>query len=146
MQSNTQILVHTGIELVVIGGVIFWFNRKLVLCQNEIDEFRTKITKYEDRITQLENILAHHDQILRKFVVENPQLSNQKQSPNLSHDIQQSPTSLPPLDVPTEYLDELLKNELDNITESRECTDDVCELKGSRLKKKNRVKKSKKQT
>ena len=149
MQSiNTQTLVHTGIELVVIGGLTFWFNRKLALCQNEINELQDKVTKYEELFNQQGTVIAHHDQILRQLLGENPrQLSGQKQSFNIQQS--QSPISRPPPpDVSTEYLDEILKSELDNITDSREnpeCTDDVCELKGSKLKKKNRIKKSVKQ-
>lgn len=65
---NTQTLVHVGVELVVIGGMTFWFQRKTALLQEEIDQLRDKVTGCEGIIQNQGQLLAKHDQILRQIL------------------------------------------------------------------------------
>lgn len=69
MLSNvdTQTLIHVGTELVIIGGLSFWFNKKLgdLQTQNLILEKRLK--EMESVIEQQQKILESHEMALRKI-------------------------------------------------------------------------------
>ena len=66
--NNNQALIHAGIETVVIGGVVFWFQRKTSILQSEIDGLRDKLAQCEQIMQQQSQIINQHDQLLRQIV------------------------------------------------------------------------------
>jgi len=146
---NTQTLVHVGVELVVIGGLTFWFQRKTSLLQGEIDELREKVAGYENVIQNQGQLLAKHDQLLRQILggggippIGGP-APGQSGHPPGGHPSTRPPRGPPPgrrpppggvpgfspahpppqedeeLDLPAEELDRLLQEELGNLESSR---------------------------
>lgn len=69
---NTYTLAHLGAELVIIGGLTFWFQRKTSLLQDEINQLREKISKHEGFIEHQGQLLARHDQILQSLLSGKP--------------------------------------------------------------------------
>lgn len=75
-------LIHVGIELVVIGGVTYWLNRKINATSSDIAALTTQLTtqtnkaaaleetikKQSAQITQLINIVTEQDTALKSIV------------------------------------------------------------------------------
>ena len=143
---NTHTLVHIGVELVIIGGLTFWFQRKTSLLQNEIDQLRDKVSKYEGVIESQGQLLMRHSQILRSlFGGELPSRGfgpprHSRNHPGNLNPLSQrqniSPLGISPVDLCPqrprgrskedtepdllpEELDKLLQEELGNIQQSR---------------------------
>lgn len=134
---NTQTLVHVGVELVVIGGLTFWFQRKTSLLQGEIDELREKVAGYENVIQNQGQLLAKHDQLLRQILGGGgiPPIGGPAPGPPRGPPPGRrpppggvpgfSPAHPPPPqedeepDLPAEELDRLLQEELGNLESSR---------------------------
>lgn len=76
---DTKTLVHVGTELLVIGGLTFWFQRKTSMQQEEIENLREKIAR-------LEEVIERHDQIFQSILGGRPpQFPPQKQSQSPPH-------------------------------------------------------------
>jgi len=73
---NTQTLVHVATELVIIGGLSFWFQRKTSLLQEEITELKNRLSKYEEILEAQGKILAEHRNMLQDFIP-NQRINNQ---------------------------------------------------------------------
>ena len=155
---DTKTLVHVGVELVVVGGLAFWFQRKTSLQQQEINNLRDELSKVKEVLNSQGKMLAQYDQILgqlmgrrgpQEFSGENHRSSNLA-SPqnhprsNQSHqhiNVNQSPVDEDDEDdMLDDELDDLLKEELGNIHKSREqpqdseileleCNGGTCNLK-----------------
>lgn len=130
---NTQTLIHVGVELVVVGGLTFWFQRKTSLLRGEINALREKVARHEEIISNQGQLLARHDQILRQIFGGAPPppgiTQELKPAPNVppGHPRQppqgQSPVKNLPKeeepDIPPEELDKILRKELGSLKKSR---------------------------
>ena len=54
-------LAHAGLEIVVIAGVTFWFNKRISSLQEEVNLMKDTISKYEEIIGQQQQILSVPD-------------------------------------------------------------------------------------
>lgn len=102
-------MVHIAGEVIVIGGLTFWMNKRISGLQEEIAELR-------QQIEQQNQLLSQHEMIFR-------QMFNGQKSRNL-------PPPVEP-DISTEDLDSALGDELNNIQKerSKEDCEEECELK-----------------
>lgn len=102
-------MVHIAGEVIVIGGLTFWMNKRISGLQEEIAELR-------QQIEQQNQLLSQHEMIFR-------QMFNGQKSRNLP------PPDEP--DISTEDLDSALGDELNNIQKerSKEDCEEECELK-----------------
>lgn len=72
---DTKTLVHVGVELVVVGGLTFWFQRKTALQQEEIDRLKEHLAKAEEVINRQGELLAKHDHIIGQLIGGKPHSS-----------------------------------------------------------------------
>ena len=91
---DTKTLIHVGVELVVIGGLTFWFQRKTSLLHEEIDDLRGKLSKLEDIINQQGKMLNQHEQFI--------QMIGRGMPPQMSGPRHQG---MPPQNMPTSRLE-----------------------------------------
>lgn len=128
-------LIHLGAELVVVGGLTFWFQRKTSALQGEIDNLNEKLGKCHEIIQQQSQIIQQHDQILRQILgggapqslpsrapvaprTSEPQPSRQAPPSRIRRT--RTPSPSPDKDSePMEDLDKLLEEEIDVIQKSR---------------------------
>lgn len=61
---DTKTLIHVGVEVVVIGGIVFNFQRKMNKLEGENQALRDENTKLKGDIEKIYKILNMHDQIL----------------------------------------------------------------------------------
>mgnify|MGYP001559157532 FL=1 len=54
---DTKLVVHAGTEIIVIGGMFIYFNKKINIINDKLD-------KMEKNINYLANVLQAHDRIL----------------------------------------------------------------------------------
>ena len=87
MDIQKQAMIHAGVEVVVISGVVFWFQRKTTLLQTEIDGLRQTLSQYEDVLKKQGDIIAQHDHLLRQILgggqppINNPGIPQQPSQP-----------------------------------------------------------------
>ena len=100
MQSlQTQTLIHVGVELVIIGGMTFWINRKTGSLQRQIDELKNIIEEQQKLIVRHEQMLAHIlGGVPPQGMVQQPQRHNPIQT-NIPPQ-QQQPQRIPPTQHP----------------------------------------------
>ena len=65
---NNQLLIHVGVELVVIGGITFWLNKRISSADARVEEMADRIAALENVIGQQQQLLLKHEQILRSLV------------------------------------------------------------------------------
>jgi len=65
---GTQTLIHAGVELVVVGGVTFWLNKKISSLSDEVKSLKEKILQYENIVNQQEQLLLRHDSMLKHIL------------------------------------------------------------------------------
>ena len=145
---DTKTLVHVGVELVVIGGLSFWFQRKCTLQQEEINGLKEEIANMKEIINRQGTMLANHERILNQLINGGgtmihhngmhthhnqpltPMYSHQGNTPVKPHSNNTIPLTNPPVtsqtliedeedDIDEEELDKLLKEEIGNIQKSR---------------------------
>lgn len=76
---DTKTLIHVGVEVVVIGGVVFYFQRKTAKLEGEIQILRDENTKLRQDLAKVYQILTIHDQILKGNI---PQHHHKKIQPS----------------------------------------------------------------
>ena len=167
---DTKTLVHVGVELVIIGGLTFWFQRKTSLQQEEINNLREELNKTKEIINRQGALLAQHERILSQFTGGNfppqhegrrrpePVFKNRSSRPN-QYTSYNPPGGASQVheevdEVDNEELDNILKEELGNMHRSKEksdeeiieleCNGDVCELKKTKNLIKSDIKKKRK--
>lgn len=105
---DTKTLVHMGVELVVIGGITFWFQRKTSIQQEEINQLRETLSKLEELVVEQGKIISQHEMIFRRMTggMPPPQQPPQsyaqhpQQPPHVQHPPQQQPPRHPPQPPP----------------------------------------------
>ena len=71
MSLSTINLIHLGTELVLIGGMAFWFNRRISAMEVEIIKtqgLKAKIDELEQQLARQRELLIRHDEILTKII------------------------------------------------------------------------------
>ena len=69
---DTRFLIHVGTELIVIGGLTFWLNRKINGVSEQVTILQNKLTKYEEIIERQNQLLMRHEQAIRAIFGEPP--------------------------------------------------------------------------
>ncbi len=75
---DTKTMIHIGTELLLIGGLGFWMKKRVDASDAKIEELEKKLSAYEDIISQQQNLLTRHEEMLRK-VFGMPPLQQQPQ-------------------------------------------------------------------
>lgn len=68
MNLDMQTLIHVGTELVIIGGISFWLNRRIGAIDSKCEDLLKKIAAYEDIISQQQALLQRHEQIFQRIL------------------------------------------------------------------------------
>lgn len=61
-------LIHAGVETVVIGGLVFWIQRKNNALQSEIDQLREQLSQCQQALQQQGQMLSQHNQIIQQLI------------------------------------------------------------------------------
>ncbi len=143
---DTKTMIHVGVEMVVIGGITFWLNKRISGVQDIVDDLVKKIKSLESIIQQQEQMISRHENILRQIMGGHaPPISRSQTSPQASP--QTSPQNSSPYQNPSppsqdqelspDDLDALLEEQLSIINDDREKKGT---LKPRRTRKKGRRK------
>lgn len=144
---STETLIHVGIELVVIGGLTYWLNRR-------ISSLEDTIAAQDKKIHELINVANAHDALIGNVYrslklqlpkIHVPQQTQKPQQPPTTYENSQTTSVIPKETQQTEHeesdLDAGIKSELDNIVNNRkqvfeeveeeeelpeECDNDTC--------------------
>lgn len=141
MQSvNTQTLIHVGTELVVLSGMTFWFQRKTSKLNSDIEDLKKRLEDCEKIISQQNQLIGHHEQILSRMLGGAPSQQQRQQPPPSRKPRKQRSTPKEtkiqfkePIieddveDEDEEDIDELLDQEMGK-TSRISCDGDTCEL------------------
>lgn len=161
---DTKTLIHVGVEVVVIGGIVFHFQRKTAKLEGEIQLLRDENTKLKQDLEKIYRVLTLHDQILKGHippqtqhhppkkstfhtkgntnsrVVEYPPTSSTYSSKNNDSQLDDEEQII---EEDEENLDELLKEELSELKDSIpedfieiECSEESCKIEKPPSKKK----------
>src|SRR5258706_13791319 len=65
---NMQTLIHVGVELVVIGGLVFLSNKRIGAVETSVEELNKKIAALEIIVDRQQQILAQQDAIFRQII------------------------------------------------------------------------------
>lgn len=162
MNLDTQTLVHIGTELVIIGGVVYWTNRRIGSLEARIDDLQKKLIQYEDLLGRQQQILSMHENILSRLGVRPPppqhssaqtprpapvpppqnptpggvEVRRQQPQPR----VEELPDDQP--DINPEELDEMLSDELKDLNRPSSIEVQITEVPESPIqRKKSRLKK-----
>ncbi len=75
---DTRLLVHIGIELVVVSGISFWLNRKINTTDARVEALEERMLKYENLLSRL---LPSHEMVLAEVFPRGPGGTLQKSEP-----------------------------------------------------------------
>jgi hypothetical protein len=111
MQSlDTKFAAHVGAELIVIGGVFFWFKRTTDKLDEQNKQLVTQVKQLEDMVGQLRQLVGKHEAILTQVLGGAPRPLSPPQPPR------SLPPSPPPEpDVDPSFLDDALSEELSEL-------------------------------
>ena len=131
---DTKTVIHVGTEVVVIGGLTFYFSK-------QISELKAQNVVLTKRVDQLTEVLKNHVQLLQALVDDRqgrpPQGGRPRQGGRRSHPKPQPPPGFTDEELDLELGDEYekLKDEDVEEIEDVECVGDVCYLKNNATKK-----------
>ena len=96
---NKTMLVHVGMELVVIGGLTFWFQKKISIQQERVNNLEERLAKLEEIIVKQGNIIAQHENMFRQLGSSSqiPSQHNHRHNPSHqapSHQVPNQSTSI----------------------------------------------------
>ncbi len=156
---DTKTMIHVGVEIVVIGGITFYLNKRISGVQEEIGLLREKVESLETIIQQQNQMISQHENILRQIMGASqgptqqrppqqrppqqrpPQQYSQKSSKYSYSQPEDSSDDDGPQELSPEELDVFLESELSDIKEARQCEGDQCTLKPRKTRKKGRRRK-----
>lgn len=67
---DTKTMIHAGVEIVIIGGIAFYFNKRIGALEQGIGnavENARRIKELEDTIASQQDIIAKHEQVINYF-------------------------------------------------------------------------------
>jgi hypothetical protein len=67
LQGDMKMLIHVGVELVVMAGLAFWMNKRIGVVESGVQGCMSQMKKYEEILAQQSNVLSKHDAILRQI-------------------------------------------------------------------------------
>jgi hypothetical protein len=145
MGLDIATIAHVGVELVVVGGLVFWFNRRISAVEEKCRLLEEKVTQLEAAIMKQHGFLVEHERILQQFQPRQQPETKHKSKPKVVHN---KNTATKPLKKPhvrpqarqTTKIDDILQAEISEIESEREtngdgevleintadCTDGVC--------------------
>jgi hypothetical protein len=88
---DIKTLVHVGVEVVIIGGLTFWFQKKTSLQQEEINNLRSELSKAKEVINRQGKILSQHEEILKQLLNGNSNMFTSSSSSAVNQQQQQHP-------------------------------------------------------
>lgn len=65
--QNNALLIHIGVEIVVLGGITFWFNKRTSSLEEQIVVLTDKLTKHEELIIKQGEIITQHENMMREM-------------------------------------------------------------------------------
>lgn len=65
--QNNALLIHIGVEIVLLGGITFWFNKRTSSLEEQIGVLTEKLAKHEELITKQGEIITQHENMLREL-------------------------------------------------------------------------------
>lgn len=68
MNANTQLMVHVGAELVIIGGVTFWMNKKIADANEKVNLLTEEMAKMKETISKQSQVIASHQNFIHQLV------------------------------------------------------------------------------
>lgn len=76
-------LIHMGIELIVIGGITYWLNRKINGAEVRITEQQAQIAALQEVVKKQGETIAKHNELLQRIVdfIESGGLAHQQAAP-----------------------------------------------------------------
>ena len=113
--------IHAGVEVIALGGIIFWFTRKNNQLSAEILELRAKVSEMEKMIAGMHTFLTNG---------QNPRIQQSNDNKTVLRPRMQKVQNEPELD--DSDLDAILNEELQ---EKGKCEDGICMLPEQELKK-----------
>jgi hypothetical protein len=91
---DMKTLIHVGVEVLVVGAITFWFQKKSSSQQAEIEELRGKVEKMEEVLEAQNRLLMEHRNIFSNILGGRP-------PPPLQNNSQpRSPSQPPPSNAP----------------------------------------------
>ena len=125
---DTKTIVHIGTEVIVIGGLTFYFTK-------QINDLKTQNAALLQRVNQLTEVLQQHDQILHTLVERNSQRINPRRPQPRQRQPAQSKIGFTPEELDQELGDELKKldeeniEDIEDIEDVENCEGGVCYIK-----------------
>jgi len=122
---STQTLIHIGTEVVIIGGITFWFAKRTSDLQSQVDDLTKKLEAALQVIDSQGKMLMAHEEFLRSAArpPQQRRVEPAPPTPNVPH-ARRVPAEAH--EVEPSKLDAILQGELDNIEKQRRCDDDEC--------------------
>jgi hypothetical protein len=149
---DMKTLIHVGVEVVVIGGITFHFQRKISKLEGELQLMRDENIKMREEMKMLARIISAHDEFLRGG---NTRTSSHQQSfSNVNRPHEHPPPQQKMAndssveqeeEIPDEELDALLGEELSDLKEKTQdfieldCAEDICEVSSPKKNRKKKV-------
>jgi len=65
--SNMSLMIHMGVEIVMFGGLTFWFHKRTTEQQNQITSLIEKVNRYEELLKRQGEMVAMHENALRQL-------------------------------------------------------------------------------
>ena len=67
MNLDTQTLIHVGTELVVVGGIAFWLNKRIGAVDAKYDDILKRLVAYEEIIEKQNQMIARHEAAFQRL-------------------------------------------------------------------------------
>ncbi len=67
MNLDTQTLIHVGTELVVVGGIAFWLNKRIGAVDAKYDDLLKRLSAYEEIIEKQNQMIARHEATFQRM-------------------------------------------------------------------------------
>jgi len=64
---DTMFLVHVGLEVVCIGGLAYWLNKRTGELQAQVDLLNTKVAEQDQHLKAQGELLAKHENALQQI-------------------------------------------------------------------------------
>lgn len=68
MNANTQLMVHVGAELVIIGGVTFWMNKKIAEANEKVNLLVDELAQMKETVNKQSQIIASHQNFMHQLI------------------------------------------------------------------------------
>ena len=67
MNLDTQTLIHVGTELVIVGGIAFWLNKRIGAVDAKYEDLLKRLVAYEEIIEKQNQMIARHEAAFQRL-------------------------------------------------------------------------------